>query len=547
MAGPGRAQTAVRRIIVYVILFALVVVAAIGLTGLLERAVGAGQVLTSGDSGLARSLAFTVIGLPLAGLLWWWQRRRFAEADERRSLVWALYLAAMSTTALITASVGLSTAAAEGIEGRWDAGAAASAVVWSAVWLWHRHMRRSAATAPARLPYVPVSLGALYGLAVAAIGVITALAALIEAALSLGGEVLVSSQSWSTAAAQALAWALVGAVVWWWHWFVEGGRDAPGSFAPVVLVIVVGAAAATTLYATGFALFTLLRVLFDDDPVAEVMASLDVAIAAALIGGIVWAYHAQVVARRSEGVRRGARLLVSAVALIGAASGFGVVINGLLATLSPNLVDDDPRTLLLGGLSALVVGAPAWWFAWQPTRAASADDAADRARRVYLVTIFGASAVVAIAAVLIIGFRVFEFALGAGGAAGLIERIRAPFGLLVATAVVFAYHFAVWRHDRAIAKPAAAVATVGRVVLVAAAESGELVRGIRSATGASVSVWHESGAPGGAGLGDVDLPAVLSAIEGLSAPSVLILAETGGGVRAIPLDEAAALASSANG
>ena len=66
MAAAGRAQTAVRRALVYGILFALVVVSAIGLTGLLERALGAGRLLAGGDSGLALSLAFTVIGAPLA-------------------------------------------------------------------------------------------------------------------------------------------------------------------------------------------------------------------------------------------------------------------------------------------------------------------------------------------------------------------------------------------------------------------------------------------------------------------------------------------------
>lgn len=547
MAAPGRAQTAVRRALVYGILFALVVVSAIGLTGLLERALGAGRLLAGGDSGLALSLAFTVIGAPLAGLLWWWQRRRFADPQERLSLVWALYVAAMSTVALITATVGLAIAAGDGIDGRWRAGALASGVVWASVWLWHRWMRRSPVIAPLRLPYLPVTLGALYGLAVAMAGTIGALADLIRAALAQGGALLVASDASQIAVMQSLVWAVIGAGVWWWHWFAERGRDAPGGFAQVALILVVGASAATTLFAIGMTLFILLRLLFDEDPVTEVISALDAAIASALIGGIVWTYHSQVVAGRSEAVRRGARLLVSAIALIGAASGFGVVVNALLASLTPNIVDDDPRTLLLGGLSALLVGATAWWFAWRPARASTPDEASDRARRVYLVTIFGASAVVAIVSLLIIGFRVFEFALGSGGAAGLVERIRAPFGLLSATAVVFGYHFALWRRDRAIGRPTASVATVGRVIVVAGPASDELVRGLRAATGAPVSVWQTTGVDSGAELADADLPAVVAAIAGLSAPRVLIFGEEGGGVRAIALEEGAVRASAATG
>lgn len=537
MADAGRAQTAVRRILVYGILFALVVVAAIGLSGLIERAV-AGGVLTTDDSGLARSLAFTVIGAPLAGLLWWWQRRRFADAAERDSLVWSVYLLAMSTVSLVTATVALATTATEAIAGRWEPAGFAAAIVWAGIWVWHRWMRRSAVTGPTRLATVPVTLGAVFGLAVMTAGAIGAIASLVGAALAGVESVIVSSQPWHVAVLQSLTWAAVGAVVWWWHWFREGGRDAAGAFAQVALVVVYGAAAVTTLFAVGTVLFVVLRLLFDADPLSDVLRPLDVAIAAALIGGIVWAYHAEVVATRPELVRRGARLVVSGIALIGAASGFGVVVNALLATFSSRFVDDDPRTLLLGGLSALLVGVPVWWLAWRPARAASADDAADRARRVYLVTIFGASAVVAIITLLLIGFRVFEFVLGGVAGAGLVERIRAPLGLLSATAVVFAYHFAVWRHDRTLARPEARAVTIGRVLIVAAHDADDLRRGIRSATGADVTVLHAAEDGGSAELGDEDLPAVLAALEGITAPRALVLAAEGG-VQVIPLTDGA--------
>lgn len=537
MAGPGRAQTAVRRILVYGILFALIVVAAIGLAGLIERALAGGGVLTTGDSGLARSLAFTVIGAPLAGLLWWWQRRRFSDAAERDSLVWAVYLVAMSTVSLIVATTALAATATEGIAGRWESSAFATGIVWAGVWVWHRWMRRSAVTAPTRLATVPVTLGSVFGLVVMAVGAVGALSSLLGAALSGATPVLVWSQPWHVSSLQSLVWAAVGAIVLWWHWRREGGRHAAGAFAHVALVIVDGAAAATTLFATGTVLFVVLRLLFDDDPLSEVLEPLDVAVAAALIGGIVWAAVSRVVMARTEAVRRGARLVVSGVALIGAASGFGVVVNALLATISSRLVDDDPRTLLLGGLSALVVGVPVWWVAWRPARAASADEAGGRARRVYLVTIFGASAVVAIVTLLLIGFRVFEFALGGVAGAGLVERIRAPFGLLSATAVVFGYHFAVWRHDRSIARPEVRAPALRRVVVVSEADADELRRGIRSATGAAVTALAAAPEAGSAALGDAELQSVLAALDGVTAPQVLVLGAEGG-VRVVPLTDA---------
>ena len=79
----GRAQSVVRRVIVFVILFALVAIAAAGLSGLIERLIGAGSVIVSDDTGLALSLAFTLIAGPLAAVLWWWERRRLVAVRGR--------------------------------------------------------------------------------------------------------------------------------------------------------------------------------------------------------------------------------------------------------------------------------------------------------------------------------------------------------------------------------------------------------------------------------------------------------------------------------
>lgn len=530
-ASTGRGQTVVRRLIVFILLFALVVIAAIGVSGLIERLVGAGRVISEGDAGLARSLAFALVGAPLAGALWWWQRRRLADPTERASLWWVLYLTAMSLTALIVATVSLATLGSAALDGEWRPDALATFLVWAAVWLWHRQMRVSTATAPTRLAELPVELAALYGLAVAVSGAIGALAALLAEALAEISVVLASSQHWIVPVMQALVWCAVGALVWWWHWFRERARHARDAFAAVLLIIVIGATAATALFALGTLLFVALRVLFDTDPLAEILAPLDEAIAAALIGAVAWVYHGLVLADRTERTRRAARLVVSAIALIGAASGLGVIVNALLATLVQTLVDDDPRTLLLGGISALVVGAPVWWLAWRPHRSTSAD-AADPARRVYLVAVFGASAVVALVTLLLIGFRVFEFLLGTSG--GLVERIRAPLGLLSATVVVFGYHFAVWRRDRAVA-PKAARPGIGRVVLVVAGDADDAAGRIRTATGAPVTVWPAADAA--ATLGDDDVSTLLESLRDVAAPRVLVVAEPGGGVRVTPLAE----------
>jgi len=524
MASPGSAQTAVRRILVYAILFALVVVAAIGVTGLLERAIGFSRELASDQAGLALSLAFTFIAGPLAGVLWWWQRRRLTVGDERSAVTWSLYVTLALTTSLIVFTTALASAVSEAVGGVWEPEALSSAIVWAAVWVLHWFMHRSRTISPTRLGMLPVVLGAAYGLAAMAFGAVDALSALVAEALSFAEPVLAGTSAWVVVVLQALAGAVIGAAVWWWHWFHERGREAPGAFAGVVLVIVVGALALTSLFAIGTILFVVLRVLFDTDPMSQILSVLDTAVAAALVGDILWAYHAPALAKRGESTTDASRLVTSAVALIGAASGFGVVINALLATFTSTLVYDDPRTLLLGGLSALVVGLPAWWIAWRPTRAVSPEAAADTGRRVYLIVIFGASAVVAIVTLLLIGYRVFEYVLDPSGFAGFVERVRAPFGLLAATVVVFAYHFAVWRHDRTLARTVEPEAkpTIGRIVLVGAADADALATYLHEQVGVRVTTWRA--ADGAATVDPQAMPAVVEELRAITAPRVLVVA-----------------------
>jgi hypothetical protein len=150
--------------------------------------------------------------------------------------------------------------------------------------------------------------------------------------------------------------------------------------------------------------------------------------------------------------------------------------------------------LLLGGISSLLVGGPVWWLAWKPRSQPQSADAIPPGRRVYLIAFFGVSAVVALITLLVIGYRVFEFLLGDVTGGSLLDRIRAPFGLLVAAALVAGYHFALWRHDRALLAAAqpARKRTIEQLTLVMGQhpDPDALARGIADATGgARVTVW----------------------------------------------------------
>ena len=533
----GSAQATLRRLILYVLLFALVVVTAVGLSGLLERLFSTGAVVASADvAGVARSLAFTLIGGPLAALLWWVVWRRLEDPAERGSAGWGVYLSAVYTVSLISAVSGLLGAAASFIgrqEPQWYA-PLSNGVVWAGIWIWHRWMWRHPLKHPEALDDVPAVIGSAFGLLVGGFAAINALGILLDVAIRGHVSLTPEMEGWWQPVLRAVIWAVGGAAVWWWHWFRGGGRKMGTPLVDVALVGVgIFAAGITALGGAGVVVFVLLRTAFDrSEPMSGLLAPLGPALAAAAIGLLIWRFHRVSGAQRSVGTRRASGLVTSGVALAAAATGVGVVINASLAMAVSPLAGGGTRTLLLGGISSLVVGAPVWWRAWRPTRQPQTADAIPPGRRVYLIAFFGISAVVALVALLVIGYRLFEFLLGDTSGAGLLERLRAPLGFLVSAGLVAGYHFAQWRREHALlaAASGAKTRTVEQVILVTAIDSKPLSEAIASATGAKVSVWKRADAGSGTFSAGAMPPAedrlierVLSALASVAAAHILLV------------------------
>ncbi|HSK34114.1 MAG TPA: DUF5671 domain-containing protein, partial [Propionicimonas sp.] len=328
----------------------------------------------------------------------------------------------------------------------------------------------------------------------------------------------------------------------------DGGRRLRGDLASVGLIAVgVLGAGVLTLGGAGVTVFVLLRLAFDrTDPMDQLIEPLAPAIAAAAIGSLVWVYHRGMARASSEAIRQGSRLVTSGVALVAAASGIGVIIHAALALAATPLAGSGARTLLLGGISSLLVGGLVWWFTWKPlerTSVATPGLARDsgswqNARRIYLVVVFGLSAVVAVITLLVIGYRMFEYFLGDISGGSVVDRIRAPLGLLVATGLVAGYHFSVWRHERAVlaATGPARKRTIGHVVLVTGTDPAPLHRAIEDVTGAGVTVWRRADAGAGAAADAGELAGRLAGeLEGVTGKQVLVTVSPDGRIEVIPL------------
>ncbi|MDY7526731.1 MULTISPECIES: DUF5671 domain-containing protein [unclassified Cryobacterium] len=556
----GSAQPTVRRLIAFVLLFALVVIAAIGLAGLLGRLLDAGNALAGDDvAGLARSLAFTLVAGPFAALLWWVLRRRL-DGEDRSSLAWGLYLAGIRTVALVVASTALLGSAAALVRADWQPRTLATGLVWAAVWVWHTWMSRNPATHPLRLPTAAIVLGSVFGLVIGTGGAVTALGALLDSAITGSGASTFAGAPWWWLPLEGLVWCAGGGAVWWWHWLHDRAVTLRGGLADVAFIASgIGGAAILTLAGAGTTVFVLLRLGFDRsgafgnaESLTVILDPLGNALAAASMGAFVWAYHRVLVPVRGDQTRQAAGLVVSGIGLVGAASGLGVVVNSLLAALVQPLADSNPRTLLLGGISVMIAGGPVWCLAWRPLAPADPSTSSATARRVYLILVFGVSAVVALVALLLIGYRIFEFGLGSasGSPSGssLLERVRAPLGLLIATGLAAGYHFAVWQRDRAMsAATPGRQCTIGRVILVTGASPEPLRRAITENTGASVTVWAraegnadttaDAGAEAGTDstAGGPSAAEITAALDGVTGKRVLVVTGPGSGVTVIRL------------
>lgn len=530
---PGGVQT-VRRIITYLLLFIMVVIAAIGLSGLLERAIDARNAIAyAGSDGLAQSLAFALIAGPLAAVLWWLVWRESAISRDRASIAWPLYLVLASTVALLVFTIALFGWAAALVRGDWQASSLAVAIVWALVWLWHYWMWRHPAKGPTRLVGVAPAIASLIGLWMGAGGFVFALAALLDSATAtFSTTVVIGSPVWQSVL-QSLVWAVGGGLLWWWHWFHAGVREQRTGFATVLLVLITGLGAfAVFVYGVVLTLYVVLRLIVTpSDPLPVLLEPLGIAVAAAAIGALVLVYHSRVVAQHPDAVRTATGLVTSGVALATAATGLGVTVNALLAAVGTPLVDSDTRPLLLGGISMLLVGGVLWWVTWRPAGASAADRVATPGRRIYLVVIFGVSALVALVTLLVIGYQLFSFALDGASGGSLLDRLRQALGLLVATVLVAAYHFTLWRHDRTVAAADEVPRTIGRLTLVTSADPAPLVAALREATGARVSVLRRTVAV----AGEPDAAGLVSALDGVAADHVLLVAGAEGKAEVIRL------------
>jgi len=529
----------VRRFFQYVILYGLMVVSALGLSGLLGRLLDRATLVAADQTDLARNVSFVVVGVPLYIFLGLWTRRRMmVDPTEAKSFGWGFYVTLSSLTSLSIAMFALRDTLSWAVGNQSYRGpVVARFIVWIAIWgaHWWLSMRQT----PQKSSRAHYLVGSLIGLGTVVVGLSGLLAAVIDRVLHIGANTLVLGSSNSiTKSAITLA---VGIPVWFIYWirsFAKSERDP--SWLVYVLLFGVGGGLVMAISFASTMLYTVL-VWFLGEPKA-VDASIHFqkvpSLAAfTLVGIIVWWYHQAVLAdeRTRTEVGRIYEYLMAGIALLAAAAGLTTVLIAFVESITGGAVivgGSGARNTLLVAATLLIVGAPVWWIYWRKIQLAlkksPTHELGSPTRRVYLFVLFGIGGLTSVIVLLIGVFFLFDDIFKGNFGVDTLRRARFALAILIATAAVAGYHWMIYRAERELV-------TVGlrgpRFVLLVGPKDPDLMRAVSHLTGGRVQSWARKDDTS-------EFPPteeILAIVEKSEAESIILLAGSDG-LREIPID-----------
>lgn len=533
----------IRRFFQYLLLYGLLIIAATGLSGLLNRLLARETLVTADQSDLARNFSFVVVGVPLYVLIAIWARRNFREDPaEQKSFAWSFYLTASSITSLTALMFALYETLS------WVVGIAdyrsesvARLIVWGGIsgghwWVGSRITPKT----NSRGHYL---IGSLIGLGTAVAGMSSLLAGTIARVLNLGADALFLPSA--DPIAKGVVILLVGVPVWILYWiknFAKASRDP--LWLAYVLLAGVGGGLVMAISAASMALYSTL-VWFIGDPNSSYAAvhfrSVSDTIASASVGVLVWWYHHAVLEEdrrtkvRTE-VQRVYEYLMAGIALVAAAGGLTMILVAIVESLIRASIiiggGGGGINALLAAATLLVVGGPVWWVYWNrieiATEKSPKEEHLSSTRRFYLFVLFGIGGIAAVITLLVGAFLLFDDIFKGNFGGETIRRIRYALGVLITTGAISGYHWAIYRTER---EHIVAGFRGPRFVLLIGAKDPDLAREISRRTGGRVQSWQRTDNAGGIWSQEK----VTAALDATEEESVLLIAGPSG-IEVIPVD-----------
>jgi hypothetical protein len=540
-SGGGFRGASVRRFFQYLLLYGLIIIVAVGFSGLLARLFETSDVLVTDQTALARNVAFVLVGTPLfIGIALWTRRQYQADRHEAESFSWTLYFTLATLTLLVGASLGVRQVLS------WASGQSdyqsqqlAKFVVWGCLWAAHWWINRR---------FTPVFgsrahnlIGSLYGLIFLYVGLVQLLSGALERAFNLGGDSLFLPHR--NAIVEGAITFLVGALIWWLYWLRSAYKSARDvMWLAFVMLIGVGGGLVTAVVSLSISLYNSLVWLFGTPGSAEAsihFRNIPTAFAAAIVGGFVWMYHRTVLHYDSKDlrteVRRVYEYLISAIGLVASAVGLAIVLVSLIDafTESNRLAGAGSRNTLLAAVTLLAVGGPIWWTFWSRIQKQVLQDPkgeyASPSRRVYLFVLFGIGGLTAVVTLLVGVFLMLDDLFKGNFGEESLRRIRIPIGLILSTVGVAGYHWLVYKSER---EQYEELTPHRRIVLLVGPHDAQMIRDLSDKCNAKVQAWARTDATSTEWRFDE----LVQAISASEHPSVLVL-QKGDGIEVIPLQK----------
>lgn len=496
----GTDAHSVRRFFQYLLLYGLMIVAAVGVSDLLGLLFKEPALAGDDSSALARALTFSVFGIPMFVLLAAWSRRRLQqEPDEARSLGWSFYATVAPLTALVVTMTALHHVVQAVLDGqRFDWPALFQFVVWFSVWLAHWTVANRMLDADRR--QAQLVLGSLIGLGTSVTGLVLLLGSSLDALLQNEASTLLVEQQHPLA--QAAATVAIGVPVWVVHWFRTFSKARRTTLWFVyVLPVGIGASLVLAVVGASVAVHQLL-IWFVGEPTstqaAQHFEGTPTASACVIVGVVSWWYHRRVLAAATPGrieITRVYEYLMAGVALLAAAVGVATLVVALVESLIPIAAVEVGTSVvnsLLSGVTLLLVGGPLWWVFWsrieRATREGGLEELGSPTRRVYLFVLFGLGGVTAVVSVLVAAFFGIQGVLQDGLDAQVVRDMGMPVAILITTGAISGYHWAVYRHDRRRLPDRNPHHGPSYVLLIGAPDSA-VGGAVERLTGARVDLW----------------------------------------------------------
>ena len=450
----------VRRFFQYGLLFTLMIISGIGVSGLLGRLLNIGIIIRSDRGPLALEASFVFVGVPLLLVMALWTRNTFRkDSNEGDSVGWNLYLTAASIISLILNLIAqlniykvvLGDGALRGKD-------ISQFVIWGAVWFVHFKMhKRNRRKDNAISDHL---VGSLIGLGFCFVGLITILEGLIRVAFSMGENPMLFNSN--NDLVDGIITLAVGAPVWYLYWIRTAAKATKESiWYGYVLLIGVGASLLTSVIAAAFTFYSILVWFFGDtknETAFQFFNDAPASTAATFVGLLLVWYHRDVLANaqtqgRTE-IRRIYEYVIAGIGLVSTALGVTMVFVSIIESIfkSTQLTGTSSINSLLAAITLIVVGAPVWSFMWKAIEKQIGIDAqaeqSSLVRRIYLFLLFGVSGVTSVITLLTATYTAFNDLFKGQIGTRTIRSDRFAISLLITTMFVSIYHWQIYKKER---------------------------------------------------------------------------------------------------